>query len=147
MTAPTTPPISLPRNSMPASSAPFFDHEKLEVYRESIALVAWLNGFFEQTPRAGEIRDQLERASSSISLNITEGNGKFASKDRCRYFDIAHSSALECTAAMDVLVARKRTTTDTIRPAKESLVKIVRMLIGLIKRHSNRDYDKNPETQ
>jgi len=123
----------------------FFDHEKLEVYRESIAFVAWLNSFLEETPRAGEIRDQLERASSSISLNIAEGNGKFSSKDRCPYFDIAHSSGLECAAALDVLVARNRTTIDNIRPGKESLVKMVRMLIGLIKRHSNRDYDKVPE--
>jgi len=85
-------------------------------------LVEWL---LEETPRAGEIRDQLERASSSISLNIAEGNGKFSSKDRCRYFDIAHSSGLECAAALDVLVARKRTTNDGIRPGKESLVKMV----------------------
>ena len=129
---------------MSTADEPLFDHEKLEVYRESITFIAWLNSFLENTPRAGEIKDQLERASSSISLNIAEGNGKFSSKDRCRFFDIAHSSGLECAAALDVLVARRKTTGDLTRPGKESLVKIIRMLIGLIKRHSNRDYEKGP---
>src|SRR6266571_3398803 len=38
---------------------------------------------------------QLDRASTSVSLNIAEGNGKFTSPDRCRFFDNARGSALE----------------------------------------------------
>jgi four helix bundle protein len=88
------------------------------------------------------VKDQLDRASTSIPLNIAEGNGKYSPKDRCRFFDIAHGSALECAAGLDVLVAKARLTDDQIRPGKERLQKIVRMLIGLIKRHSIRDYEK-----
>ncbi|WP_372370960.1 four helix bundle protein [Candidatus Uabimicrobium sp. HlEnr_7] len=36
---------------------------------------------------------QLDRASTSIVLNIAEENGKYTPKDR--YFDIARGSALE----------------------------------------------------
>jgi four helix bundle protein len=75
-------------------------------------------------------------------LNIAEGNGKYSSKDRCRFFDIAHGSALECAAGLDILVSRGKLTHDQIRPGKESLQRIVRMLIGLIKRNSSRDYEK-----
>ena len=91
----------------------------------------------------GEVKDQLDRASTSIPLNIAEGNGKYAPKDRCRFFDIAHGSALECAAGLDVLVARLKLSSDQVRPGKESLQKIVRMLMGLIKRHSTRDFDKS----
>ena len=120
----------------------WFDHEKLEVYREAIAFVAWLSPLLEGTLRIGDVKDQLDRASTSISLNIAEGNGKYAPKDRCRFFDIAHGSALECAAGLDLLVAKSRLTPDEIRPGKERLQLIVRMLIGLIKRNSSREYEK-----
>jgi len=120
----------------------WFDHENLEVYREAIALTAWLSEVLEGTVRVGEVKDQLDRASTSIALNIAEGNGKYALKDRCRFFDTAHGSALECAAALDFLVAKGRLTPGQIRPGEERLQRIVRMLMGLIKRNSTRDYDK-----
>lgn len=79
----------------------WFDHEKLEVYREAIAFVAWLSTVLENALRVGDVKDQLDRASTSVPLNIAEGNGKYAPKDRCRFFDIAHGSALECAAGLD----------------------------------------------
>jgi four helix bundle protein len=123
----------------------WFDHEKLEVYREAIAFIAWLSALLEGTVRVGDVKDQLDRASTSIPLNIAEGNGKYTPKDRCRFFDTAHGSALECAAGLDVLVAKAKLTPEQIRPGKESLQRIVRMLMGLIKRNSTREYDKgNP---
>jgi four helix bundle protein len=120
----------------------WFDHEKLEVYQEAIAFIAWLSALLEGAVRFGEVKDQLDRASTSVSLNIAEGNGKYAPKDRCRFFDIANGSALECAAGLDVLVAKRKLTADQIRPGKESLQRVVRMLMGLIKRNSTREYDK-----
>ena len=127
---------------MNASQECWFDHEKLEVYREAIAFIGWLTALLEGTVRIGEVKDQLDRASTSIPLNIAEGNGKYTPKDRCRYFDTAHGSALECAAGLDILVAKAKLTPDQIRPGKESLQRIVRMLMGLIKRNSTREYDK-----
>jgi len=120
-----------------------FDHEKLHVYRESIAFIGWLSALLEGTVRIGEVKDQLDRASTSIPLNIAEGNGKYALKDRCRFFDIAHGSTLECAAGLDILVAKAKLTPEQIHPGKESLQKIVRMLVGLIKRNSTREYGKS----
>jgi four helix bundle protein len=131
---------------MHVSEESWFDHERLEVYREAIAFVAWLSDVLEGAVRVGEVKDQLDRASTSIPLNIAEGNGKYTPKDRCRFFDIAHGSALECAAGLDILVAKAKLTRDAIRPGKERLQRIVRMLIGLIKRNSTRDYDKGKPT-
>ena len=126
----------------PTSSDSSFDHEKLEVYREAIHFIAWLSALLETTVKVGDVKDQLDRASTSIPLNIAEGNGKYALKDRCRFFDIAHGSALECAAGLDVLVAKAKVSPDQIHPGKESLQRIVRMLMGLIKRNSTREYHK-----
>jgi hypothetical protein len=45
-----------------------FDHEKLEVYRTSLAFLVWL--------------EPILRASTPIALNLAEPNGKFTSADR-----------------------------------------------------------------
>ena len=59
---------------MSPPDAIWFDHEKLEVYRESIAFVAWLSALMEERVRVGDVKDQLDRASTSIPLNIAEGD-------------------------------------------------------------------------
>lgn len=127
---------------MNAPNESLFGHEKLEVYREAIAFVAWLSALVDGAVRLGDVKDQLDRAATSIPLNIAEGNGKYTTKDRCRFFDIAHGSALECAAGLDVLVAKRKLFAEQARPGKESLQKIVRMLMGLIKRNSTREYEK-----
>ena len=119
-----------------------FDHEKLEVYREAIAFIAWLSALLEGTVRIGDVRDQLDRASTSMPLNISEGNGKYSPKDRCQFFDTAHGSALECAAGLDILVARAKLTPDQVRPGKERHQRIVRLLMGLINKNSTREYQK-----
>jgi four helix bundle protein len=107
-----------------------FDHEKLDVYQESIRFVSWVDELLEKVPKSLAVHNQLDRASTSIPLNIAEGNGKYTAADRCRFFDIARGSALECAACLDVLAAKKRIEqTDT---GKTMLVRLVSMLVGLI---------------
>src|SRR5205809_1135976 len=103
---------------MNAGDETWFSHEKLDVYGDSITFVAWLSGIMENLERVGDVKDQLDRASTSIVLNIAEGNGKFNPKDRCRFFDIAHASALECAAGLDILVAKGKLKVEQSRPGK-----------------------------
>jgi four helix bundle protein len=114
------------------------DHEKLEVYQASLAFIGWLEPLLRRLPKGLAVFDQLDRASTSIPLNIAEGNGKFTKPDRCRFFDHARGSAFECAAALDVLVARGLCTEQDVLPGKERLWSIVSMLVGLIR--SNSDY-------
>jgi four helix bundle protein len=73
-----------------------FDHEKLRVYRSALNFIEWTEVFFESSTRKKiSVLDQLERVSTSIALNIAEGNGKFTPNDKCKFFDIAHGSAFE----------------------------------------------------
>src|SRR5436309_5864393 len=106
----------------------YFDHEKLDVYQESIAFCGWVGELLAQISGKAAAKDQLDRASTSIPLNIAEGNGKFSDSDRARFLEIARGSALECAACLDVLAVRKLTTQERITPQKEQLVRIVNML-------------------
>src|SRR6266446_1890010 len=54
------------KDLMEASEECWFDHEKLEVYREAIGFITWLSGLLEATVRVGEVKDQLDRAATSI---------------------------------------------------------------------------------
>lgn len=85
-----------------------FDHEKLNVYQQSISFVVWVTDLLESIPKSIAVHDQLDRASTSVPLNIAEGNGKSTPKDQCRFFDTARGSALECAACLDVLHAKKK---------------------------------------
>lgn len=123
------------RNLSP--SEPLFDHEKLEVYQQSISFCAWAGELIDKLPRIAA-RDQLDRASTSIPLNIAEGNAKLSAADRSRFFEISRGSAVECASCLDVLVARKAVEQSTVLPAKQQLAGIVRMLVGLLKRFSER---------
>src|SRR5436190_22098112 len=109
-----------------------FDHEKLTVYQAAIRFVSWSTKLLSQVHAKAAAKDHLDPASTSIPLNIAEGNGKFAIKDRCRLLDFARGSALECAACLDVLVAKRLSDEAGVLPGKEQLFEIVSMLMGLI---------------
>jgi four helix bundle protein len=118
------------------SSKIYFDHEKLIAYQFSIQFVVWASKLLEELPAKMAVFDQLDRASSSVPLNIAEGNAKYTAPDRCRYLDTARGSALECAACLDVLVAKGKCTADRIEEGKRLLHQTVSLLIGLCKRIS-----------
>ncbi len=111
-----------------------FDHERLKVYQEALRFVAWADTIIDELPAKLSARDQLERASTSVPLNIAEGNGKRSRPDRCRYFDIARGSGVECAACLDVLVARKKLSPEKATEGKAILLEVVAMTAGLIAR-------------
>jgi len=123
----------------------YFDHDKLNAYQTSPKFVSWAETILDTIPKSLSAWSQLDRASTSIPLNIAEGNGKFTSADRCRFFDNARGSALECAGCLDVLVAKRKLQDEGIVPGKEMLRQVVSMLVGLIKSNSDRLYEEPVE--
>jgi four helix bundle protein len=52
------------------------------------------------------LRDQLERASSSVALNLAEARGRDTVRDQVRFFNIALGSARECQAILTLAELR-----------------------------------------
>src|SRR5437870_9259150 len=113
------------------------DQEKLGVHQASLEFITWTIPLMDGLPGSASVRNQLDRASTSVPLNIAEGNGKFTSPDRCRFFDNARGSALESAACLDVMVAKKFVSAVDIQAGKTMLLKIVSMLFGLIRANSD----------
>ena len=95
-----------------------FHHEKLTVRKRALEFATWSQELIESVTKKTSTRDHLERAGDSIALNIAEGNGKFSRKDRARFFQIAHGSALESAACLDLLVARRCCASDAVEKGK-----------------------------
>jgi four helix bundle protein len=110
----------------------YFSHEKLEVYQRSIQFVAWSQTIIETLPSKVSAKGQLDRASTSIPLNLAEGNAKFSKKDRSRFWQIALGSTVECAAILDVLVARKLKFPEELNHGKKLLSEIVAMILALL---------------
>jgi four helix bundle protein len=112
-----------------------FDHEKLDVYRLSVELVAWVGEIVDapdlQNRRLSALT-HLDAASQSIINNIAEGNGKRSRRDRARFLEIARGSALECGACLDGLVARRKVVAERAAHGKKILVRVVQMLSKMI---------------
>ena len=67
----------------------------LDLVRALRPVVAQLRGY------SPEAADQVERAASSIVLNLAEG-GRRGGRDPRRFFDMAHGSAGEIRGALDL---------------------------------------------
>jgi four helix bundle protein len=121
----------MPSNAAAPADAhePALDPERLDCYRVALefnVLVARL------VPRGHrDIRDQLTRASLSVSANLAEGCGRRAPADKAHFYAIARGSAMECAAIVDVVRSLGLAPIATCKEARWLLVRIVQMLTKL----------------
>ena len=108
-------------NPEPFGIAPgaYLDCERLDCYRVAIEFQT-LAARVLSNRRVGALRDQLDRASVSIVLNLAEGAGRRTLPDKAQFFAIARGSATECAAVLDLLLARGLVLPPTIGTAAVS---------------------------
>ena len=112
-----------------------FDHEKLDVYQASIEFVALADSSVEHLPRGrAYLADQLQRAATSIPLNIAEGAGEFSSSEKSRFYRMAKRSATESAAILDVCRCLALVDDSLFQQGRDLLLRIVAMLITLARR-------------
>jgi len=112
-----------------APETPQLDHERLDCYRVALEFAAMVPSLTKTARPA--LRDQLERAASSVALNLAEGCGRRARRDRLHFFAIAQGSAAECAAGIDILRVLGQASRGDAARAKHTLTRIVQMLVGL----------------
>ena len=113
-------------------SAPVMDYERLDVFRVALEFTTLVPALTKTARPA--MRDQLERAAASVCLNLAEGCGRRARRDRLHFFSIAQGSAMECAAAVDILRALRQTSHEDATSAKHKIARVVQMLVGLRRR-------------
>jgi len=116
----------------------WLEHDRLDAYRVSLEFQQ-LAARLCRAKGLGALRDQLDRASVSVCLNIAEGAGRSSEAERVHFFSIARGSATECGAALDLLLARGLVSPADHRRARSLLIRIVSMLVGLMRRFARGD--------
>jgi four helix bundle protein len=116
-----------------APSSGEFEYQRFDCYRVALEFQALVPRLF---PRRGysALRDQLDRASASILLNIAEGFGRFSRADKAQFYLIARGSAMESAAVLDVLLARGVIEAALHRHAHGQLIRVTQMLTKLVQR-------------
>jgi four helix bundle protein len=89
----------------PAADEPQLDANRLHVYHVALELHCLCSTLVATLNRI--VKDQLERASLSVVLNIAEAGGRRSRRDKARYYAIARGSATETAALLDVLALRR----------------------------------------
>ena len=111
-----------------------FDHERLDVYQVALTFFVIANDVVENLPRGrGYLADQLQRASTSVALNVAEGAGEYSAKDKARFYRMAKRSATECAAILDVCQRLGLMAEERYRVGREHLLRAVSMLVRLVR--------------
>ncbi|MGE0455635.1 MAG: four helix bundle protein [Vicinamibacteria bacterium] len=111
---------------------PLLDAERLDCFRAAVEFQA-LSA--ELLPKGcGSLRDQLDRASVSIALNLSEGAGCRSPRQKARYYAIARGSASECGAILAIAGARRLGQPAARVRCQHLVVRIVQMLTKLERR-------------
>ena len=122
----------------PISAAPArrmcLDAERLDVYRLAVAFQRVVVAQVRIPRTLRDLRDQLDRASASIVLNIAEGAGRERAGEKSNFYSIARGSAMESAAVLDVLAARGAVSERLREEGRGHLIRIVQMLTALRKR-------------
>ena len=129
---PVPEPVPVPEAREEQPEVAEFDHERLDVYRVAIDFVVRADDVVEKLPRGrAYLADQLQRAATSIALNIAEGAGEFSKKGKARFYRIARRSATECAAIMDVCQRLRLVSQEQFGVGREHLLRVVAMLIRM----------------
>ncbi|MBN2455044.1 MAG: four helix bundle protein [Sedimentisphaerales bacterium] len=110
-----------------------FTFEKLLVYQKAVDFADKICATTSKFPNGYYfLRDQLNRASLSISANIAEGNGRFTKNDRKHFFVIARGSIQECIPLLELGRRKQLINKLTINELRNHLEIIAKMVSGLI---------------
>ncbi len=86
----------------------------------------------------GHLKDQLIRASSSISLNLSEGNAKGTVNEKRHFFQTAYASLKECKTIFQLM---KLDRGECIEKADHLGASLYRLIHSDIKAFSNKKSD------
>jgi four helix bundle protein len=107
----------------------YFDHEKLDVYQAAIELVVLIDEIVDHFPRGrAYLADQLQRAGTSIPLNIAEGAGEYSDSEKLRFYRMAKRSATECAGILDICQRLHLIDAKQSQISRELLIRLVSML-------------------
>lgn len=108
---------------------------KLNVYTNSKELVKYIYSLIQKFPPEEKFAlcTQIRRASTSIPINIAEGFGRFSSKEKARFIEIAFGSLTEISCELELSYELGYITLEDFDEAERQIVIISKQLSNLHK--------------
>ena len=101
----------------------------LDAYQAALDLVVLIDQVIEHLPKGrAYLSDQLQRAGTSVSLNIAEGSREYSSSEKGRFYRMAKRSATECAGIFEICDRLDLIEATRYLKARELLIRIVSML-------------------
>jgi four helix bundle protein len=106
----------------------YFLHESLVVYQRSLQVHAALDGLWGLEHKRGRYARRIDELSTSLTINIAEGNGRFSKLDHGKFVSTAEDAGTKLAAYLDLVEAVSLMEADA---AKSHLREVMAMLGGL----------------
>ena len=112
-----------------------FYYRRLDVYKDAKHLAINVNEALKSFPKEERyaLTNQLQRASTSVMFNIAEGFGRYGSKERIHFLDIANGSLMEVSSQIELAEAYHYISTTQREDFDNQILSIVKQLAGLRK--------------
>ena len=112
-----------------------FYYRRLDVYKDTKQLAINVNEALKSFPKEERyaLTNQLQRASTSVMFNIAEGFGRYGSKERIHFLDIANGSLMEVSSQIELAEAYHYISTTQREEFDNQILSIVKQLAGLRK--------------
>jgi four helix bundle protein len=112
-----------------------FEFQNWDVYKKSLSLNKDLFLISKAIRLAGNrnLSDQLNRAASSISLNLAEGVSRYSLKEKMNFWRISKGSLFECVAIVDLIGLIAEIEMNNRERIYGQMVEVGKMLSGLIR--------------
>lgn len=120
-------------------------HERLIVYGKALSFARSFLPCVEAWPSVYAVRDQMDRACESLVTNLANAGWHQKSERGVYYLECSFGSALECAACLDIAFVKRIAERTTCDCAKQALLEIVRMEMGL-RKSWNRAVSEPPES-
>ena len=112
-----------------------FYFRKLYVYHLSKKIVADVYALTKCFPASEQfgLTNQLQRAAISVPSNIAEGMGRFSTKERVHFLEIALGSLMEVMCQLEIAEMLGYIDKSQLAAMEQMLLQATRMLTGLRK--------------
>jgi four helix bundle protein len=118
-----------------------FGYENLNVWNKAVEFAVEVIELVEKIStdrRHFRLLEQVEASSSSISMNIAEGKGRFSKKEFVQYLYISRGSLYETMTLLEIFRRKKWISNEDYSKIETQAKEIASMLKGLINSISNK---------
>ena len=108
-----------------------FAHERLDAYQVGLEFMRWFHALPAGAALSSRLYRQVDKAGTSVVLNIAEGNGRYPDADRRRFLDLAEGSAVKAAAYLDLCHSKAELDAEPRERGVGLLARVALMIRGL----------------